>query len=200
MPDAGLYNADHRAQDLLHEVYTAVEAAFGPPSCGEWCERATPVTTYTEAMYLRDRSHLLAPGAKRAIIRRSRAWLLEETGAATRTAFLQPVADPVRVRAEVRELRGKPCPFRNGGTCLLAPLQPLECRLAAVPQRAHGAVMARMDEIGRVLPQRTGFLPSQLFAVFRLEELTAMVAQRRVPDAKVAVGHIGNLAVAQHAS
>ena len=198
--DAGLYKADHQAQDLLHRVYTAVEATFGATACGEWCERNTPVVTYTEAMYLRDHQHLLAPGAKRAIVQRSRSWLREETSAATRDAFLQPVADPNGLRAEVQELRRQPCPFRlAAGVCLLAPLQPLECRMAVVPERAHGAVMARMEEIGKVLPQRTGFLPAQLFAVFRLEEFTAMVARRQVPDAKLAVGHLGNLAVAQHA-
>lgn len=172
------------ALGLLKSVYAALDMHGIRPDCGECCDHVTPVVSYTEVEYMRDK---LAPQVKQEVLRRSRHWLLAE-GKSTRISFEH---SPLPA-GEVRELRRQRCPYLNqDGSCLIAGAEPLECRLHMMPEAARSAVNPVMQRIATVYPQKTGFLPAQIMALLRLEEFEWYLSQGKVADAKTARGLVG---------
>ena len=183
------YYARKTALYYLQVLYDAIAVTLQKgPSCGECCVRSTPVVSYVEAEYIRE-GLVQFPGVKKEVLRRCSIWLGQAIGDRTKAAFDAFPHSLVAMQAQVYELRRTSCPFlKADSSCLIEPFQPLECRVHEIPSGARQPVHKMVERIFKVYPQHTGFLPTQLYALSRPEELAARASKLALADAMLARG------------
>ena len=177
------YEKHQEAQGLLEIGYLALANAGYRTPVPECCQR-TPVVSYTEAEYIRDRLHLheILPSEILSAIKK---WTVEWDGARRHQNVYSPVIDS---GSEVKALRQTPCPLFIEGKCMIAGLEPLACRGHEVPSGARSAFDNMLARVFQILPQKTGFLPTQLWSLLDLEGFMAAASAKQIPDAVLAKG------------
>lgn len=204
MPVFGNYADRRQAIDLLTQLYVGIDLSDAPPvSCEECCAVSTPVCSYIEAEYVRENLHRLDRERWQAALDRCKEWLLDSSSQdrgymVSRDRAKHPTrawAIPFlegRTDRLIKELKHRRCPLlQDDGTCLIAPLQPLHCRVMSLPHVE--AIEGIMLAIYRLVPQHSGFLPAQLYSLFQQEEYTQLVLSKQVSPAKSAMGSVKTL-------
>lgn len=177
------YERHKEAQNLLDVIYTTLRHNGFEAPVPDCCSH-TPVVTYTEAEYIRDRMHL-AEILPSDLLTPIKQWVERWDGRRKAQDAYHPVIDS---EAEVKALRNTPCPMLQNGRCLVAGMEPLSCVGHSVPNEAREVVRQNMQNVINILPQRTGFLPTQLWALLDLEGFTAAAVSKQVPDSVLAQG------------
>lgn len=167
----GGYDEAMYVDNLMDKLYMALDIKLGLPDCSDCCAGFTPVVCYSEAVYIRDRLHTLGWGVKQQVLALCKEWCRQETDPLQQ--FL-PGTYQRGLLHMTEELKRSRCPFFVGERCLLHPLQPLHCRTLRLPKSARQPVDAVVGAIFAALPQRTGFLPAQLYALLDLEAYTIL--------------------------
>ena len=183
-PIRGLQDRES-ALGIVRKLYLALALNVRPPRCEDACAGGVPVCSYSEAEHIWGAiaRHPDATLGHRVLLA-SRAWLLKSDGPA------QFRSSQERQREVAHLRRSGPCPYLlSDGTCLL-PEQPLECWVREIPQDARGPVLGTIAHVERAFPQKTGFLPSQLYCLAKQDDYLSLVQSGRINGAKAAVGEL----------
>ena len=180
------YEERKEAIRVLKALYDSIALTIKERYDSEFCEHTTPVVSNVEAEYVREKTYSLPYTVYQEAVKRCKEWLCRDEGRKGNSFHVPLFLN--RSKVEITHLRHSECPLFVEGRCSIYPLRPLQCRVQELPLEALGVVEDAMRKIFVLYPQKTGFLPTQLYALFALDDLEWMVEQHQVDDAKLAMG------------